>query len=141
MPGTKFCRTHVLHQRVNTCVSQLEEPYSQLTYLALRVSLLVHTLPLEANILLTLQWHVGDSCRAIYSEDELIYDAVIVSIDASSRTCLVKFHGYGNTEEQNLSDLLPPLTKKDGKSPRGTGNQNGWPASPEQSVTCNFFLN
>lgn len=90
---------------------------------------------------MTLQWHVGDSCRAIYSEDELIYDAVIISIDGSG-TCVVKFHGYGNTEEQNLSDLLPPLTKKDGKSPRGIGNQNGWPTSPEQMVTCNvFFIN
>lgn len=56
---------------------------------------------------------------------------MIISIDGSG-TCVVKFHGYGNTEEQNLSDLLPPLTKKDGKSPRGIGNQNGWPTSPEQ---------
>ncbi|XP_078380160.1 uncharacterized protein LOC144663001 isoform X2 [Oculina patagonica] len=77
-------------------------------------------------------WRVGDSCRAVYSEDELIYDAVIISLDASSNTCVVRFCGYGNKEEQNLDDLLPPLSKKDGKSPRRNGNQSGWPTSPEQ---------
>lgn len=59
----------------------------------------------------------------MYSEDELIYDAVIVSLDASSNTCVVRFCGYGNKEEQTLDDLLPPLSKKDGKSPRHNGNQ------------------
>ncbi|KAJ7385411.1 SMN protein Smn1 [Desmophyllum pertusum] len=58
------------------------------------------------------RWHVGDSCRAVFSEDELIYDAVIISLDVSSNTCVVKFCGYGNREEQNLNDLLPPLSKK-----------------------------
>jgi len=68
----------------------------------------------------------------VYSEDELIYDAVIISLDASSNTCVVRFCGYGNKEEQNLDDLLTPLSKKDGKSPRHNGNQSGWAASPEQ---------
>ena len=36
--------------------------------------------------------------------------------------------------EQNLDDLLPPLSKKDGKSPRHNGNQSSWAASPEQQV-------
>lgn len=86
------------------------------------------------RFLLIFQWHVGDNCRAVYSEDELIYDAVIISLDASSNTCVVRFCGYGNKEEQNLDDLLPPLSKKDGKSPRHNGNQSGWAASPEQQV-------
>ena len=65
----------------------------------------------------------------MYSEDELIYDAVIISLDASSNTCVVRFCGYGNKEEQNLDDLLPPK-----KSPRHNGNQSSWAASPEQLV-------
>ena len=70
----------------------------------------------------------------MYSEDELIYDAVIISLDVSSNTCVVRFCGYGNKGEQNLDDLLPPLSKKDGKSPRHNGNHLGWAASPEQQV-------
>ena len=70
----------------------------------------------------------------MYSEDELIYDAVIISLDVSSSTCIVRFCGYGNKEEQNLDDLLPPLSKKNGKSPRHNGNYSGWAASPEQQV-------
>lgn len=92
------------------------------------------------RFLLIFQWHVGDNCRAVYSEDELIYDAVIISLDASSNTCVVRFCGYGNKEEQNLDDLLTPLSKKDGKSPRHNGNQSGWAASPEQQVILNSKL-
>lgn len=92
------------------------------------------------SVLIFQTWHIGDNCRAIYSEDELIYDAVIISIDASSNTCVVKFCGYGNTEEQNLNDLLPPVTRKDGKSPKGTGKESGWPGSPDQLVICNLMV-
>ena len=91
--------------------------------------------------MLIFQWHVGDSCRAVYSEDELIYDAVIVSIDASASICVVKFCGYGNTEEQNVSDLLPPITRKEGKSPKHTVKQSGWPGSADQLVICKFIYN
>ncbi|XP_074629780.1 survival motor neuron protein-like isoform X2 [Acropora palmata] len=79
------------------------------------------------------QWHVGDSCRAIYSEDELIYEAVITFVNHSSNTCVVKFCGYGNTEEQNLSDLLPPdrVVKRDRKSAKISGNYPGWQESTE----------
>lgn len=70
----------------------------------------------------------------MFSEDELTYDAVIISLDVSSNTCVVKFCGYGNREEQNLNDLLPPLSKKDGKSPKQNGIQSGWPTSPGQEV-------
>ncbi|KAK2562979.1 Survival motor neuron protein 1 [Acropora cervicornis] len=78
-------------------------------------------------------WHVGDSCRAIYSEDELIYEAVITFVNHSSNTCVVKFCGYGNTEEKNLSDLLPPdrVVKRDRKSAKISGNYPGWQESTE----------
>ena len=80
------------------------------------------------------QWHIGDSCQAIFSEDEQIYDAVIINIDSSSNTCTVKFCGYGNTEEQSLNDLLPPTTKKNGKSLNNTESYSDWPQSSEHLV-------
>ncbi|GIY84105.1 hypothetical protein CDAR_377711, partial [Caerostris darwini] len=38
------------------------------------------------------EWKVGDFCRAVYSEDDLLYEAVIVSIYEDS--CTVEFLGY-----------------------------------------------
>ena len=35
----------------------------------------------------SLQWHVGDNCRAAFTEDGLIYSASIISIDEESGTC------------------------------------------------------
>lgn len=52
------------------------------------------------------QWKVGDKCSAIWSEDGCIYPATIESIDFKKETCVVVYTGYGNREEQNLSDLL-----------------------------------
>ncbi|XP_007531317.1 survival motor neuron protein isoform X2 [Erinaceus europaeus] len=52
------------------------------------------------------QWKVGDKCAAIWSEDGCIYPATITSIDFTRETCVVIYTGYGNREEQNLSDLL-----------------------------------
>ena len=57
-----------------------------------------------------LKWQVGDPCAAIFTEDELIYNAVIISIDEETNTCVVKYDGYGNEEEQCLADLLSPST-------------------------------
>ena len=53
------------------------------------------------------KWQVGDTCAAVFTEDELIYDAVILSIDKESNTCFVRYDYYGNKEEQYLDDLLP----------------------------------
>ncbi|XP_043935314.1 survival motor neuron protein-like [Protopterus annectens] len=53
------------------------------------------------------QWKVKDRCCAIWSEDGLVYPATIKSINKAARTCVVVYEGYGNKEEQNLSDLLP----------------------------------
>lgn len=59
-------------------------------------------------LLLLLQWKVGDSCNAVWSEDGNLYLATITSINQKRGTCVVTYTGYGNQEEQNLSDLLPP---------------------------------
>lgn len=60
------------------------------------------------SLSLLLQWKVGDSCNAVWSEDGNVYLATIVSINQKRGTCVVTYDGYGNKEEQNLSDLLPP---------------------------------
>ncbi|XP_038077800.1 survival motor neuron protein 1-like [Patiria miniata] len=51
-------------------------------------------------------WQVGDRCRAIYTEDEYIYDAMIKLIDRDRATCWITFVGYGNEEEKDLDDLM-----------------------------------
>lgn len=61
-------------------------------------------------LLLLLQWKVGDSCSAVWSEDGNLYLATIASINQKRGTCVVTYTGYGNQEEQNLSDLLPPAS-------------------------------
>ncbi|NXL37732.1 SMN protein, partial [Glaucidium brasilianum] len=56
----------------------------------------------------TSPWKVGDSCNAVWSEDGNLYLATIAAINQKRGTCVVTYTGYGNQEEQNLSDLLPP---------------------------------
>ncbi|XP_057338976.1 survival motor neuron protein [Microplitis mediator] len=51
------------------------------------------------------KWTVGSQCRAIYSVDGQAYEATILKIFKDSKTCLVKFLGYGNTEKVELSSL------------------------------------
>lgn len=58
---------------------------------------------------------------------------MVISLDGSSNTCVVRFSGYGNEEEKNLDDLLPP-SKRDLKSPRQSGHHCAQLASPEQNV-------
>uniref|UniRef100_K1RDL1 Survival motor neuron protein n=1 Tax=Magallana gigas TaxID=29159 RepID=K1RDL1_MAGGI len=51
------------------------------------------------------QWKQGDQCRAVFSEDGLVYDAEILSVDLQAGTCVVRYRGYGNEEEQILDNL------------------------------------
>ncbi|XP_062602897.1 survival motor neuron protein 1-like [Saccostrea cucullata] len=60
------------------------------------------------------QWKPGDQCRAIFSEDGLVYDAEILSVDQSAGTCIVRYRGYGNEEEQ----ILDKLRSAPGRRPR-----------------------
>ncbi|RUS82708.1 hypothetical protein EGW08_009545 [Elysia chlorotica] len=62
------------------------------------------------------RWSAGDKCYAIYTEDGEVYEAKIMSINESDETCIVQYIGYGNKEEQELSNLLPintPLSSQD----------------------------
>nr|XP_032650065.1 survival motor neuron protein-like isoform X3 [Chelonoidis abingdonii] len=59
-------------------------------------------------------WKAGDACSAIWSEDGLLYPAIVRLVDAVAGTCLVEFVGYGNKEQQALEELLPPCGAVDG---------------------------
>lgn len=58
------------------------------------------------------QWVVGDRCRAVYSEDGEIYEAVILSVDPENEVCYVRYVDYGNEEEQYIPNIMPPLKEK-----------------------------
>lgn len=60
-----------------------------------------------------LQWQVGDSCYAFWSDDGNLYAATISSIDQEKGTCVVFYTDYSNEEEQNLSDLLTEASDLD----------------------------
>ncbi|KAJ8304253.1 hypothetical protein KUTeg_017836 [Tegillarca granosa] len=51
------------------------------------------------------KWKPGDMCRAVYTEDNILYDAEIISVDTENETCVVCYVGYGNEEEKKLSEL------------------------------------
>lgn len=52
------------------------------------------------------KWHNGSPCRAVYSEDGQIYEAIITKIYEKLGVCMVKFVGYDNIERVELSELL-----------------------------------
>lgn len=52
------------------------------------------------------KWTVGAPCRAIYSVDGEIYEAIITKIYENSGMCMVKYVGYQNTEKVELNSLL-----------------------------------
>lgn len=49
---------------------------------------------------------VGDFVRATYNEDNVDYEAQIISIDEDNETCVVKFIGYDNEQTVRLVDLV-----------------------------------
>uniref|UniRef100_A0A8C2P9Q1 Tudor domain-containing protein n=1 Tax=Capra hircus TaxID=9925 RepID=A0A8C2P9Q1_CAPHI len=79
------------------------------------------------------QWKVGDKCCAIWSEDGCIYPATIASIDFKRETCVVVYTGYGNREEQNLSDLLSPTSEVANIEQNAQENENESQISTDES--------
>ncbi|KAI3369172.1 hypothetical protein L3Q82_026132, partial [Scortum barcoo] len=51
-------------------------------------------------------WKPGSRCRAVYSEDGLVYPAVVLWV--KGQRCRVSFDNYNNEEEQDISALLDP---------------------------------
>ncbi|NXS94946.1 SMN protein, partial [Jacana jacana] len=80
------------------------------------------------------QWRIGDSCNAVWSEDGNMYLATIASINQKAGTCVVTYTGYGNQEEQNLSDLLTPTSDETVNGMGNSGeNENETPYSTDES--------
>ncbi|KAJ8673617.1 hypothetical protein QAD02_004879 [Eretmocerus hayati] len=52
------------------------------------------------------KWCIGSPCRAVYSEDGEVYEAVITKMFDNAEMCMVKFIGYNNKEKVQLSSLL-----------------------------------
>ncbi|XP_069792772.1 survival motor neuron protein 1 [Narcine bancroftii] len=81
----------------------------------------------KSNLHRDRKWQVGDACNAVWSEDGNVYLATILSIHEKQGTCVVMYTGYGNEEEQNLSDLVPPDVSgadEDVEQKNGTGQQS-----------------
>lgn len=52
------------------------------------------------------KWCIGSPCRAVYSEDGELYEAIISKIYENTGTCIVKFIGYNNSEKVEVSSLM-----------------------------------
>ncbi|XP_041042239.1 survival motor neuron protein 1 [Carcharodon carcharias] len=61
----------------------------------------------KSTVHLDRKWRVGDTCNAVWSEDGNVYSATIQSVNEKQGTCVVMYIGYGNEEEQNLTELVP----------------------------------
>ncbi|XP_045886609.1 survival motor neuron protein-like isoform X4 [Micropterus dolomieu] len=51
-------------------------------------------------------WKPGSLCRAVYSEDGLVYPAVVLWV--KGQRCRIRFDNYNNEEEQDVGRLLNP---------------------------------
>ncbi|KAM6035555.1 survival motor neuron protein isoform 1-T1 [Theristicus caerulescens] len=88
----------------------------------------------KSNTVPLKQWKVGDSCNAVWSEDGNVYLATIASINQKRGTCVVTYTGYGNQEEQSLSDLIPAASDETVNGMGNSGeNENETPYSTDES--------
>ncbi|KFV56444.1 Survival motor neuron protein, partial [Tyto alba] len=70
----------------------------------------------------------------IWSEDGNVYLATIAAINQKRGTCVVTYMGYGNQEEQNLSDLLLPNSDETVNGMGNPGeNEDETPHSTDES--------
>ncbi|KAM7075918.1 survival of motor neuron protein-like isoform 1-T1 [Ciconia maguari] len=92
----------------------------------------------KSNTVPLKQWKVGDSCNAVWSEDGNVYLATIASINQKRGTCVVTYTGYGNQEEQNLSELLPPASDEtnENETPYSTDESEKSSQSPRNKNNC-----
>lgn len=47
-------------------------------------------------------WKVGDYVRSVYSEDGIVYEAIIKRIKETSSSCLVKYLGRLSEQHKNV---------------------------------------
>ncbi|KAL3047849.1 hypothetical protein OYC64_021921 [Pagothenia borchgrevinki] len=77
-----------------------------------------------------LDWKPGSRCRAVYSEDSMVYPAVVLWV--KGERCCVRFDGYENKEEQEVSALLS-LGALHGNSMGAAAKGNNWKQSATSS--------
>jgi len=59
------------------------------------------------------EWKIGDSCRAVFSEDGLEYEGTVVFCNKSTRSVTVRFFGYNNEESVKEKDLMESLGQEE----------------------------
>ncbi|KAM8888348.1 uncharacterized protein ACB058_002490 isoform 8-T8 [Synchiropus picturatus] len=52
------------------------------------------------------EWKAGSPCRAVFSEDGLVYPAVVMWVEG--QRCRVRYDVYNNEEEVDMGSLLQP---------------------------------
>ncbi|KAJ4921208.1 hypothetical protein JOQ06_019466 [Pogonophryne albipinna] len=77
-----------------------------------------------------LDWKPGSRCRAVYSEDSMFYPAVVLWV--KGERCCVRFDGYENEEEQEVSALLS-LGALHGNSMDAAAKGSNWKPSATTS--------
>lgn len=58
------------------------------------------------NLSVSQDWRPGSRCRAVFSEDGLVYPAVVLWV--KGQHCRVRYDDYNNEEEHNVDHLLSP---------------------------------
>lgn len=58
-------------------------------------------------------WKKGERCLALFSEDRLYYEALILSVDTENDIAHVRFDYYENEESVDLGNLLPLECKEE----------------------------
>ncbi|XP_049443473.1 serine/threonine-protein kinase prpf4B-like isoform X2 [Epinephelus fuscoguttatus] len=76
------------------------------------------------------EWKPGSRCRAVYSEDGLVYPAVVLWV--KGQRCCVRFNDYNNEEEQDVSSLLSP-DELHGPSRASAAKGSNWKSSVTSS--------
>ncbi|KAM4549386.1 uncharacterized protein PAE49_017300 isoform 1-T1 [Odontesthes bonariensis] len=69
------------------------------------------------------EWRPGSRCRAVYSEDGLVYPAVVLWV--KGHRCRVRYDDYNNEEEHDVSNLLNP-DELHGPSRAATSKVSSW---------------
>lgn len=92
-----------------------------------------------------LNWKEGDYCQLAYLEDNVNYEAQILSINVSEQTCLVRYIGYENEEVRNLGDLKLSEGEKVRKLQIEMAIQDGYcktdpTTDGQQQASCSFNL-
>jgi survival motor neuron protein len=84
-------------------------------------------------------WHLGQYCRTVYTEDGIEYESQIISINPQNNSCVVKYIGYGNEEEKPFNELKPSLGKKARKLQSQLferQNMNNSNSDTDQDINC-----